>query len=815
VPNFNLRALRKTEFQKIYEKLHFAMDLNFKESFGLLQIATLLLKSKHREMRNFGQRIITLYSLKTHDYRPLYEISLQLGLSPLVRLLEKKYVNSDFASESDTRVDFHEEFVSSINETYGNGDIFYTEEQYWINQQYNEDENLESLSLVAPTSYGKSDLMLSSLKNSKNNVCILVPTKALIAQTKRRILSNVELFNKRRLITHPEMFLVGAQKFIAVLTQERFLRLLRLNREAQFEMILVDEAHNLLEGDSRSAILASSLIIAKARNKSCKIKYFTPFIVNSKLLKLRHAEFEIKEIKVHEYLKTETYYVYDFADSEGLLIYDQFLDDFIKTDVENYRNEIELVRLNRANKNIIYLNRPPSIEVVAKRLAQSEDIKNSELIEKACAALSDYVHENYYLISCLKKGVVYHHGSVPDTIKLYIENLFSRESKIHYIVTTSTLLEGVNIPAERIFLLDYKKGTRKLTPSQFKNLVGRVCRFKELFDSKNGTIELIAPKVYLVKSEFMFSSANIKNFISDSVKEDLKIIDEVDNVLLVESSDKDHNKTKAADEFIENLEPGTIQNSENIRIAETDFGKLCFANGLHELDILEVEYECQGIVDSILASELQAETANEVIDLINRIFIPFVKDKNLLRLSEEKAAKFYSMFLEWKMENHSFKEMIGSFLSYWRKFEKSASFVFVGSKWGEVAIEGAFVEMWVDIRSKSEVERINLAIVKIKEEQEFLDNNIIKFTEVLNDLKIINEKTFLKIKYGTIDEKKIVLLKNGISSSLSSLLLSEKYKMFVKLDETNSSVTIDPAIKATMEKNRENDLVLFELSYVI
>jgi replicative superfamily II helicase len=70
--------------------------------------------------------------------------------------------------------------------------------------------------------------------------------------------------------------------------------------------------------------------------------------------------------------------------------------------------------------------------------------------------------------------VVYHHGGMPENVRLYVESSFSKIKEIKYIVTTSTLLQGVNIPAEKIFLLDTKKGRQYLNAAQFKNLSGRI-----------------------------------------------------------------------------------------------------------------------------------------------------------------------------------------------------------------------------------------------------------------------------------------------------------------------------------------------------
>ena len=44
------------------------------------------------------------------------------------------------------------------------------------------------------------------------------------------------------------------------------------------------------------------------------------------------------------------------------------------------------------------------------------------------------------------------------------------------------------------------------------------------------------------------------------------------------------------------------------------------------------------------------------------------------------------------------------------------------------------------------------AIVRIKEEQDFIDNNLIKYVEVLYDLGLIEDKFYAQIKYGTEED---------------------------------------------------------------
>lgn len=85
-----------------------------------------------------------------------------------------------------------------------------------------------------------------------------------------------------------------------------------------------------------------------------------------------------------------------------------------------------------------------------------------------------------YIIDCLKKGVAFHFGRLPQRIRERVEKLFE-DKVIDYIFCTSTLLEGVNLPAKNIFIFSNAIGNSKFSDVDFWNLAGRAGRLsKEL-----------------------------------------------------------------------------------------------------------------------------------------------------------------------------------------------------------------------------------------------------------------------------------------------------------------------------------------------
>ena len=805
-----LRILRNTKFLTLYRKLLLGKDLDEREKEALLIIAVILINAGDENAQDLGYRVVVLYGNHLSDYEPLYDIAISKGYIPVTKAIENRAELSHFFEKS-----FFNTLLSSLGETYKDNGIYLTSQQAELAAYFGENVD-RGVAVVAPTSYGKSELFVNFCNDHKEaTIAIIVPTKALLAQMKRRVLHGREKpGNKRKIITHPEMYNQGDTNFIGILTQERLLRMMQNDRDLEFGYVFIDEAHNLLSGDQRNVLLAKVVALISARSEKTAFSYLTPFLINPENLNTKYTDRAFTEFRISEHLKTERYHIVDLREGgeRVLKLYDQYMDKFVSITNRPPRNEIEFLKKYSGSKNIVYLNSPPKLEKFAMSLAHGlEPIENAELLA-ACEDISEFMHKDYGLLDCIQKGVIYHHGSVPDVVRLYIENLYSDISGIKYVVSSSTLLEGVNIPAEKLFLFECSKGPRNLSASQFKNLVGRICRFRELFDPETGSLAMLEPEIYIVASRYMAANANIETFIKNRVKVDKKIEDKLENVLLEATPITKDNKGEMdkAVEILENLEPGITGNEA--KYAKTDFGKFCYANNISELDILECEEEISKLLVEIAEGEHKVSNAEELMEVLHVAFINHIPEdthRHLQRLSEDSAKRFYSMFIEWRMRNASYSEMIGRFLDYWGRVDDPLVYV---DKWGDTARPGSYRERWVDVSGKSRKQKVNLAIVRIKEEQDFLDNQIMKFVEALNDMELLEDEFYTRIKYGTNDKRKITMMKNGFSAGLASLLL-KKYTDYLTIDIQENTVDLKEAVETVMVDNGENRIHIFEAGF--
>ncbi|EMD17102.1 hypothetical protein HMPREF9943_00665 [Eggerthia catenaformis OT 569 = DSM 20559] len=804
-----LRKLYNTEFPELYKKLQIGVELSDIELEKILSIGIFLIGLEDKNLQKLGYRLFLLYSKITDDYKPLYELSLNKGLIPISKFIEN---NLNYLEKYGN---LYTDINSIVSDEFKWNNSYQTIGQFKLFKKAIE-LKLKSQIIVAPTSYGKTELILSFIDQTElKKICIISPTKSLLAQTKKRIINQ---FGYRKIITYPEMYNNKDDEIIAVLTQERLLRLLQSNPDLKFDLLIVDEAHNILDEFSnertRSVILASVIIICKKRNDNIICKYLTPFLKSEESLRIKHISNDAEWYSVMENVKSEMFYFYDLENNKKFLLdqYSAMKDKLIDFNVGTLGDDTDIVIANCDNKNIIYLNSPKKLEIFAYEMFSKLPEKQIAKLSKAASDLREYVHEDYKLADYIERGIIYHHGSIPEPIRYFIEDLYVNIPEIKMLIANSTLLEGVNIPATKMFILDPCRGNNYLSPSSFKNLVGRVCRFGEIFNNSSGDLKYLLPEIHIIKGKYCRKNFNVESFVKGRkilVKDYAKITDDIKNPLLIHS-DIDNNKTKKAEEILENISHCDNITDNSFRKPKTKIGQLCFENNINIFDIFEIEEQ----IDKELENINKAQSMDIVFNTINYLFFSKINDNqgeynNLKRLREHEAQNFYKMLINWRIMGFTMKVMIDKMVGYWNTLrEEQSRIVYVG-KWGDKTRDG-HNEYWTDITEKDEYEKVNLAIVRLKEEYDFIDNELVKYIEILYSLELIEESLYLKIKYGTDDKAKIALLNCGISSILSKLL-QEKYADMFEADIDNSTVIFSENLVSEMLKNNENGILISEV----
>jgi hypothetical protein len=506
------------------------------------------------------------------------------------------------------------------------------------------------------------------------------------------------------------------------------------------------------------------------------------------------------------------------APGERLRVFDQFLARSFESALTVPDDDADAVIAFAGLRTIVYLNKPRDAQDLARRIASKVGSANDAIAPaaaKAIEAISDLVDKDYLLVDVIRSGVLFHHGQIPEVLRQYVENLFREDQSPdnRLLVTTSTLLEGVNTPADTMILLSPDRGRGYLARSAFRNLVGRVARFSQIFSSSTPKLELLVPKIYVLKSSYAPKRWSPLNWLEDVADPSKPASDPVENPLL-ESGPVDQPRIEAL-ERLENIESGA-SGLEGARLAQTDLGRLCFRHGAHDFDVFRYERLMQDRAAD--RSRTAVSTADELITLIVDIFLTGVElgrdTDDLQRLRDEQGARnFYAMFLSWRAEGDPLKLMIGRYLTHWKRQEDDL--IWVGSKWGEVKrFSTEHTSGYVRRSTKSRGALVNLAIVRIKAELDFLDYNLMKYLEILFSLDLVEETFYLKLKYGTADRYVIALLRNGMSFELAHLI-AESYREFVGADTAANTIELRPGLLEAMELANINDILLFEVRGLI
>lgn len=77
--------------------------------------------------------------------------------------------------------------------------------------------------------------------------------------------------------------------------------------------------------------------------------------------------------------------------------------------------------------------------------------------------------------SAAKIGILTHHRTIPQGIRLSVENAM-KESFAKFVICTSTLAQGVNMPLKYLIINSTQQGTDTISVRDFQNLVGRAGR---------------------------------------------------------------------------------------------------------------------------------------------------------------------------------------------------------------------------------------------------------------------------------------------------------------------------------------------------
>ncbi|WP_404334696.1 DEAD/DEAH box helicase [Sphingomonas sp. MMS12-HWE2-04] len=325
--------------------------------------------------------------------------------------------------------------------------------------------------LSAPTSVGKSlvvDAVLAT-KMHKRSV-VVVPTIALIDETRRRIVSS--LGASHDIITHPSQErLDDGRPTVYVLTQERALARRDLN---EVDFFVIDEFYKLdLRGENNERAIDLNICFHRLAEQGAQF-----YLIGPNIASVQGLASEYKHVFMPSAFSTValdiTYYNLKYRGDERA-------DKLVEL-----CNELK-------TPTLVYCQSPRSARVTASTIYERCALPNCDATKDAVAWLEKHYPSEWEVIQALKRGVGIHHGNVPRAIQQYMVRAFE-ERRIQFLVCTSTIIEGVNTVAENVVIFDRRLNNTTIDDFTFRNIAGRAGRMNRYFIGKVYVLEEAVPE---------------------------------------------------------------------------------------------------------------------------------------------------------------------------------------------------------------------------------------------------------------------------------------------------------------------------------
>ena len=545
--------------------------------------------------------------------------------------------------------------IETIYDTYANN-IKKEYDNSYTPLQANMAKNIDGkkyFSFSAPTSSGKSYLFMDLIKNRKDDIVIIVPSRALIAEYLNKtfkilkgckdvlILQFVENINTKH--TNRRVF---------ILTPERARELFKFKDIFNIGLFLIDEAQ--LSEEELRGLTFDSLIrrIDNAFPRATKV-FAHPFINNPQ------AQFEKHNIQednaARNYKQNSVGKIYLTPVNSEIFAYrptfksDRFY--YTRNIIKKILKQEGSTILIHASKNNIYNKK--HIEKFKEYIDLCDKITNpiavsiiKELQEYIGATEQDKISN---LITMMQRGVVIHHGSIPLRARYLIEKFINLGfAKICF--ATSTLLQGINMPFDVVWIDNYRfSGSKDKKALELKNLIGRAGRNKSSSNSFDFGYVVVPQANYNNFLERMNYDSNIKN-----------------------TSELDNENQKMLSEDVLDLVEATKNNAFNdeLQITETQKERIEKANLDNEVKlILDNLFKNGNIISAIDYKNMNKDLRESIKNAFKEIFVKHLR-RNDLNEAEKSILSVALRILLWRVQGRSFSQIVAFRYNYITEDEK-------------------------------------------------------------------------------------------------------------------------------------------------
>lgn len=320
------------------------------------------------------------------------------------------------------------------------------------------------VAVSAPTSFGKSFIVDSFIARARpRNVVIIVPTIALTDETRRRLYRKFS--SDYTIITTPEVAL--GERNILIFPQERVFGY--LDKIDEIDFLIVDEfykAEPATKNDERARILLKAII---ELSRKAKQRYFLAP--------------NISDVEENPFTKGMEFVRIDFK-----TVITEFHENYKEFDPDNQDQQkkdclLSIVKGNNS-KTLIYAGSYAQTDEVLNILIENLPNVDSWILNAFSGWLKENYGDDYKLAQAVLKGVGIHNGKIHRSLSQLQVKLFEKNGRINNLVSTSSIIEGVNTSAENVVLWSNRNGNHGLTSFAYNNIAGRGGRMFQYFVGK-------------------------------------------------------------------------------------------------------------------------------------------------------------------------------------------------------------------------------------------------------------------------------------------------------------------------------------------
>ena len=470
--------------------------------------------------RNCLIKLLDAFEQNNHPYNPLVNhLIRELGLYP--------YIKAENA-------DWEDQFVKQLFEAdIGGGKIatLHREQSRLLKALLSG----KDLVISAPTSFGKSFVIDAFIAIKKpKNVVIIVPTIALTDETRRRLYK--KFARDYKIITTSDVPL--GEKNIFIFPQERALGYITLLPE--IDILIVDEFHKAdskYDEDRSSSLLRA---IAHLKKVAGQRYFLAPNIEaihdNPFTGGMEFIPFDLNTV----FLEKHNWYKKIGKD-------------------KGKKTEIFLKLINKLDnrKTLVYAGTYPEITAISTLLlADSRPANVSDILQKFISWLEKNYDSAWILPKLIARKTGLHNARLHRPLTQIQVKLFEEENGLSRLVSTTSIVEGVNTSAENIVLWKNKKGNRNLDDFTYRNIIGRGGRMFRHF----------VGKIYILEQPPQETEQTLDLNIDDDA---LISFDDVavecltmEQIKKLKASQEELRDVIGADSYKEIFEQNTLQSSE-------------------------------------------------------------------------------------------------------------------------------------------------------------------------------------------------------------------------------------------------------------